>query len=528
MFQVDDSKNFYDERGFLYSKNNSKQIKNSYFRCKNSDRYDCPARAKAPDNNFENAILTRPHNHLPHNGKVDKEKFDKTLKKVCDDNPYLYPRELYVKTRKQMKSQINPLNIPLKGKYNSFIQRKKRKIIPKIPKSIDEFEEFIENYKEQYFYDERNLPFYRKVWRTKSGESNIVFISESVLAKLKDLKENIQLLMDGTFKVLPRRPKFRQLYIISLIFDGRCYPLAYILMERKTVNSYNIIFDNLISLFPSCQISNFMADYEAATRKAIKKKFPLARISGCYFHYVQAINKVARKFGLSKDVKFEIAIQKISALALLPNEFVSKGFRVIDRENSELKDSLRWNRFKKYWCRQWKNANISVYGLPHRTNNFAESQNKSLNLLAKVKHPNIWILIEHLKTLEMDKTDELEKHRLGEIFKKRKGKDEMNRLNEKISNATKIFEEEQNVSKFLNNITFGERMENFFKERIFLEGIDDECDDDSGFDEEEDEEFIGNDFDIVSNFFVKTKANSESLKRKFVGEEKQKSKKTKK
>lgn len=35
-------------------------------------------------------------------------------------------------------------------------------------------------------------------------------------------EEKIQMLMDGTFKVLSRHIKFRQLYIISIIFDGRC------------------------------------------------------------------------------------------------------------------------------------------------------------------------------------------------------------------------------------------------------------------------------------------------------------------
>lgn len=137
-----------------------------------------------------------------------------------------------------------------------------------------------------------------------------------------------------------------------------------------------------------------MCDYEPATRKALKNVFLLARISGCYFHYVKAINKASRRFGLSKDSKFEIAIQKVSALVLLPNEFVSKRFKIIDHENWNFKYSLRWGRFKKYWLRQWEKAN----GLKHRTNNFAESMNKSLNVLTKVKGPNIWILIEHLKT----------------------------------------------------------------------------------------------------------------------------------
>lgn len=365
LFKVDDPENYYDEHGFLYSRNNSKQVKNSYFRCKNSVRYGCGARVKASENNLEKCVLTQRHNHRPRSDKVDKEKFDKQLKKACDENPYLYPREIYTKVRKSMKNTINPMNIPLKGKYDTLIHRRKRKFIPKLPKTVEEFEDLIKDYEEQYFYDERNLPFYREVWNTKAGESNVVFVSESTLNKLKEMKTNVHMLMDGTFKVLPRHIKFRQLYIISIIFEDRCYPLAFILMEKKTYCSYNLIFKNLKLLFPSCEISNFMADYEAATRKALKRQFPNARISGCYFHYVKAINKASRRFGLSKDSKFETAIQKVSALALLPNEFISKGFQIINDENRDFIYSARWKRFKNYWKRQWRKANISVFGLRH-------------------------------------------------------------------------------------------------------------------------------------------------------------------
>lgn len=72
-----------------------------------------------------------------------------------------------------------------------------------------------------------------------------------------------------------------------------------------------------------------MTDYECATRKAAKKHFPLARLVGCYFHYIQAINRVARKFGLSKDEKFSTVIKYVCGLALLPNEFIHDGFEVI-------------------------------------------------------------------------------------------------------------------------------------------------------------------------------------------------------
>lgn len=220
--------------------------------------------------------------------------------------------------------------------------------------------------------------------------------------------------------------------------------------------------------------------------------YPEAEIYGCFFHYVQAITKKFRTYRLNKDDKFAQVMQKIAALALLPNDFIIEGFDSIAKK---FKKSKTFARFEKYWRRQWPKANISVYGLKHRTNNFAESLNKTINLLIGNKHPHVWRLIHNLILVEMDRSDELERVIAGEMIKKRANK-EMKRLNEKITNATKLFEKNQNVETFLKNITFNEDLKLFFKERIHLDGIDDE----GFFDDDDDEEIIPNNFREESNF----------------------------
>lgn len=63
----------------------------------------------------------------------------------------------------------------------------------------------------------------------------------------------------------------------------------------------------------------------------------------------------------------------------------------------------------------------------------------------------------------MDKTDELKKHEKGEIFKVKIEKSaEMAWLNDQISKATEIFKRTQNVGKFLQNVTCGDKLENYF------------------------------------------------------------------
>ncbi len=172
-------------------------------------------------------------------------------------------------------------------------------------------------------------------------------------------------------------------------------------------------------------------------------------------------------------------MQEISALALLPSEFISKGFEGIAKR---FKKSKTFARFAEYWRNQWEDANISVYGLKNRTNNFAESLNKTINLLIGSRHPHIWRLLNNLKLIEMDYSDELERVVDGEMIEVRRNK-EMKRLNEKIIKATEIFKEEKNVKKFLIRVTHNENLPIFFKERICFEEIDNEESSDDESDE---------------------------------------------
>lgn len=132
----------------------------------------------------------------------------------------------------------------------------------------------------------------------------IAFISESAIAFLKSLKEKvtIEILMDGTFKILPTHMKFSQLYIMSFIHEGRCYPFGYVFMEKRNSESYNCLFENLKELWGenvTCKVTKIMTDYEKAVRSSAKKHFPNARISGwvllcylifIYYNYLQVTN----------------------------------------------------------------------------------------------------------------------------------------------------------------------------------------------------------------------------------------------
>lgn len=233
---------------------------------------------------------------------MDKEKFDKTLDKLYEENHLEKPLKLYLKAKQKLINEIDTANVPLPKSKESFIRRRQIKKVPKLPKTISDFiESMASDQFKHYSLDERKSAFYRGIWEV-NGDANIVFISQSAL-ELVNSMDNIRMFSDGTFKVLPRhfRRRFRQLYVINVMFNCRCYPLAYILMQRKNFESYDLILSRLKLLFPSVTVISCMSDYEPATRKALVKHFPMARICGCFFHYVQAMHVALKKHGMLKD-----------------------------------------------------------------------------------------------------------------------------------------------------------------------------------------------------------------------------------
>ena len=58
-----------------------------------------------------------------------------------------------------------------------------------------------------------------------------------------------------------------------------------------------------------------------------------------------------------------------------------------------------YKKFKRYIEKTWivqKLDVLSVHGVPHRTNNSVESYNRHWNSRVDEKHPNFWVLAEHI------------------------------------------------------------------------------------------------------------------------------------
>lgn len=155
--------------------------------------------------------------------------------------------------------------------YFSLIYRSQRTKIPLQPKTIAEFEELINEAKnhKRYAYDDAGNILYRGVWHGLDG-MNVAFVSERTLQAVSKLKD-VTLLMDGTFKAIPRHLKFVQLYIINVIIRDKCFPLAYVLMERKNFFSYMNVFRERPQVSAGAMLKPRLKKETVRLNKKIKK-----------------------------------------------------------------------------------------------------------------------------------------------------------------------------------------------------------------------------------------------------------------
>ena len=159
--------------------------------------------------------------------------------------------------------------------------------------------------KEIYLQD---LPFcftyqkhIKKIKQKLIEEKFIVFTTDFQLKKMKNIDH---LYMDGTFKYCPKN--FYQIFNILGIDNNtsKKIPLFYILMNTKSYTLYYHVFSYIKNLISSKEIKikfediNFTCDFEKSLRKALIEIFPKSNIYGCYFHYVKALWKKAKKHGI--------------------------------------------------------------------------------------------------------------------------------------------------------------------------------------------------------------------------------------
>lgn len=282
-----------------------------------------------------------------------------------------------------------------------------------------------------------DLPEYRYT----AGESPQIFVHGSVSRPFKHKKKNqdehhldrvilfshpalhcflkadgVFMLVDATFKCVPRRPYFYQMLNVMIYIKGLdlYVPAAWILMTGKSQVLYEYAFQLLIDMCDRKLNPSFISvDFEQALINALKKKFCAphghAVLLGCFFHFKQAIRRRMQQFHFS-----DAAMKKAMEPGMLDL------FRIINPEDKFLaqdylmeeldclgEESEKWTRFWNYFETTWfdtidlynvyKKITPGTYQVYQETNNVCERYNLHVQEKLGV-HPDLMTFLGILKS----------------------------------------------------------------------------------------------------------------------------------
>lgn len=144
--------------------------------------------------------------------------------------------------------------------------------------------------------------------------------------------------------------------------------------------------------------TEFQTDYEVAAMNAIKCTFPAAEISGCFYHFSNAVWRKAKSLHLTDIKDNRIYIRRLIALAHLPVDHMPEGYLAVISSYEDVNDNMEI--FNNYFCNQWLNPKIietvSCYNKRHRTTNKLEGWHSRINKIFG-KRPNLFQFISLLK-----------------------------------------------------------------------------------------------------------------------------------
>ncbi|RNA02875.1 Ragulator complex LAMTOR3, partial [Brachionus plicatilis] len=378
-----------------------------------TDNKDSSTRYVCSETNCFASIRIKQNKVVKQNGKhyhdslTDSEiillKSTQDLKKEVTADITKSIQKCYNNTQSQLVEQNVPkrmiaANLPQLKRIANTLHKKRGKKLPSIPNVFAEL--VIEG---EYSLTTDKNQFLR--YDNKSPDKRIIiFLDDQCLKIMSDSEEWF---IDGTFKASPIQ--LTQLFTIHVAIKGSfeytTIPCAYILASLKDEKTYREAFGFIKDLAIEKNFTlnpvTVMTDFEIASINAIKFHFPNVILKGCWFHFRQAVFRNSVKFGLKQHYhkdEYREFINLLGALSLLPLDKVEEGFQKI---KSYMPNDPKCDNLYKYFERQWiKNTKISEWNHHNsnvRTNYRIEGFHSGLNKMITSYHPNIFVLIKHLK-----------------------------------------------------------------------------------------------------------------------------------
>ncbi|CAH2210226.1 jg21811 [Pararge aegeria aegeria] len=173
-------------------------------------------------------------------------------------------------------------------------------------------------------------------------------------AKCKNAFKNVsRLLLDGTFKVKPKL--FQHIYTIyGDLTNDTFVPLLFCLLPNKKQITYTRLFTLLKDKIPDFRPTEIKIDYEVSALNSIHEVFPEVVVSGCFFHYSQALCKNAKKLGVTEAEGGKKFVGLCVALAHLPQDNIIDGWLYLSQNSP---NGAQISAFKEYMFKEWIDKN---------------------------------------------------------------------------------------------------------------------------------------------------------------------------
>ena len=256
--------------------------------------------------------------------------------------------------------------------------------------------------------------------------------------------------LDGTFKTCPKL--FHQIYTIHYMFHGHTFPAVYALLPGKTQEIYASMLELLISVAETKGIELnpkfIIVDFELASINALQHTFPNAKVTGCFFHLCQNIQRSIQKNGLVNIYKnnedVALSIRKLSALAFLPPAEICNAFsyllscapceaevvykyfgdtfvlgRSIAARRRGRPGRLTQRHPPRFPPSVWSIHHLQEYNLP-RTNNNLEAWHRRFETVVERYHMGVFLMIKEFLKEEHRTQQEVERIIAGSNQQKKK------------------------------------------------------------------------------------------------------------
>ncbi|KAL7286184.1 hypothetical protein TKK_0008669 [Trichogramma kaykai] len=375
---------FYD--GFSYHCEWSRN--NRVFRCSRRKKFQCPGKVTILDEdlNIDESKTTAHYGHEPDLLFLEKMAFKRELFRRCQETS-----ESLTNIWNNMSLEFPDIAIHYPHKrLSSSMHNYRRLRAPKMPENLRELAERVGQYDPI-----KNM--YIGHCEDANGGIALMFMHSDMR---EPLKECTALYGDGTFKIRPNNPRdIAQVYTFHLMKNLSGFPAFFFLTNSRTADLYKAMLRQMIQVIPElANLKSISTDFERSIITAVREVLPNARLSGCLFHYMQALRRYWYWKCRIPD-EFHNILEYAMSLAYLPAENMEAGFNVV-MGLMNYHNVPNADRFNTYFRRQWLPlANVvSVYGRRIRTNNICENFHLHARTFIGIRQ-GLWLMLEKLGKL---------------------------------------------------------------------------------------------------------------------------------